>query len=466
LQHKGGIMENENRIGIVSSIKFSHNPLDNIYTVICDKSIQLKSSETLELLDIVEINGESAKFLKKGDRKDYEKLASALVANSGISQNTEKINLEGKAYEQIAHVLIKAMQKSAEVLVKGFLSGAPIVVRFHNDGDGSSGAIAMCRAFVELEGKLSESTRSVSWQMNKSIAYSKESFYADRMLFESYKSVERPIVLIVDFGTSPESEDAIRLAEPNCDMVWLDHHVLYDAFPKEKLPYYTNVSTLGGDSSFTACIFAEMMSGVDVEDLKAASLISDYSKYGDYKDANAVKNSLILDFLTSSSNDLYSKPKQMDIILKDPEKSENFFRHASNNLEDAIDAGIKNIRNYKTDSGINISVLDFGHIAKLNLDYPLPGRYSSKLQSHIETENNGKTITLVHYGSYISIRISGDISDSVDLLGLIERLKTATEGSITGGGHKQAASIKSANGNMTETLHMLLMELGVRNTST
>jgi len=461
-------MANENETGMVSSIKFSNNPLDNIYTVIGERSSQVKSADPLELLDVVEIKDGSARFLKRGSRKDYLGLADALVANADIVSNSEKINTKGHAYGAIAAKLIPAMRKSAETLARCFLSGAPIVVRFHNDGDGSSGAIALYRAFAELEARLFANARSVSWQMNKSIAYTKESFYVDRMLFESHKSVEKPLLVIVDFGTTAESTDAIEMAQGNCKMIWLDHHVLYEGFPKEKIDYYTNVSDFGGDSSFTAglmaCIFAEVISGVDVEDLKAASLISDYSRYGDYSDAGALKNSLILDFLTSSPNESYAKPRQMDMILKDPERSERFFRHASSNLDEALNAGIKNVRTYKTNSGINISVLDFGHIAKLGLDYPLPGRYSSKLQGHIEAENNGRTITLVHYGSYISIRLSSDISDSVNLLKLIERLSAATEGAITGGGHRQAASIKSTKGSITETLKTLLMELGVRDT--
>ncbi|HIH49846.1 TPA: hypothetical protein HA291_00090, partial [Candidatus Micrarchaeota archaeon] len=90
------------------------------------------------------------------------------------------------------------------------------------------------------------------------------------------------------------------------------------------------------------------------------------------------------------------------------------------------------------------------------------GRYSSKLQNHLETENNGNTITIVHYGNYISMRISKDLSGSVNLLEIIERLKVATNGELSGGGHQQAASIKTTSEHMNDTMRMLLVELGVK----
>ena len=283
--------------------------------------------------------------------------------------------------------------------------------------------------------------------------------------FSSPTSTEKPVVLITDFGTSPESEDAIKLADGICDIIWLDHHLPYQEFPRKRIKHYINAFDFGGDSSFTAgleaCIFAELLSGIDASELKAASLISDYSAYADFKDANAMRVSLILDFLTSTSTS-YSKPKQMDIILNDSEKSRSTFTQASTSMEEAINAGIKGIRKYKGSNGANICVLDFGHIAKLDMAYPLPGRYSSKLQNHIETENGGSTITIVHYGNYISLRISKDLAGSVKLLDLIERLSVATKGAISGGGHQQAASIKTTAEKMNETMHMLLVELGVK----
>jgi len=456
---------------IVSSIKMAHNPIDNAYAAISSASMQLKSETQLELFDRVGVHGENAVLLSHGDKKskeEYAHMLDALLKRADIDSNSEKLDISNKAYADAAERMVPAVSDAAKTFLRAFLSGAPIVVRFHNDGDGSTGAIALYRALSEIEkGKvLCRDERGISWQMNKGIAYTVESFYADRMLFESYKSIEKPLVLITDFGTSPESEEAIKLAGGVCDIIWLDHHLPYQAFPRKGIKHYINAFDFGSDSNFTAgletCIFAELLSGIDASELKEASLISDYSAYANFKDRNALKVSLILDFLTSTGSSNHSKPRQMDIILNDKEKSESAFMQASNSMEEAINAGIRGIKKYKGSKGTNICVLDFEHIAKLDMLYPLPGRYSSKLQNHIETENNGNTITIVHYGNYISLRISKDIASSVNLLDIIERLNVATKGAISGGGHPQAASIKTTTEKMKETMQMLLVELGVK----
>jgi archaea-specific RecJ-like exonuclease len=460
--------DNENT-GIVSSIKISHNISDSSYHIVTGGGAgQFRSREQLELYNEVGIEGDLASMVSHDERKGkkrYGDMLGALVESADIKSNIKKIKLHKRDYGDVAEALIPMLSDAANTLLRGFLSGAPIVVRFHNDGDGSAGAIAIYRAFESLEERLGVGNRGISWQMNKSIAYTTDALYMDRMFFSSYKSIERPIVLITDFGTSPESVEAIKLSQEVCDLVWLDHHVPYEGFPKEMIKHYINVFDAGGDSSFTAgletCILAEIISGAEVEDLKDASLISDYSKYADFGNAGALRTSVILDFLTSSG-DSNSKPRQMNIILNDREKAESTFRYASSSIEEALNTGIRNIKSYKSNKGINVCVLDFGHIADLGLSYPLPGRYSSRLQSHIEANNNGNTIIIVHYGNYISIRVSKDISNSVDLLGIIERLKAATDGAVSGGGHMQAASVKTTKESMKETLRMLLVELGVR----
>ncbi len=453
--------------GIVASIRLSHNPFENTYNIISERVLQAKSNMKYDLYDEVAIKEGQIDESKEPvqNRAAYEPAISALLGSADINGNSKRINLHGKDYSKTAEKLMGELRSAAKLLVRGFLSGAPIVVRFHNDGDGSTGGIALYRALSALQEKFFINERAVSWNMNRGIAYTMESFYSDKMLFDSYRSAEKPIVVITDFGTSPESADAIREARGVCDLIWLDHHVPYEGFPKEMIRHYINVFDFGGDSSFTAglltCIFAEVISGVEVEDLKAAALVSDYSAYADFKDPEALKNSIILDYLTSSPNEMHGKPKHMDMILRDREKSDSTFRHANGLLEEALSTGIKNIRKYRNAQGVNICLLDFGHIAKLRGDYPLPGRYSSKLQDRMEVSNGGKTLTLVHYGSYISMRSSPDIRDSVDILAIIERLKKATNGSVSGGGHRQAASVRTDRDHIKEVTRLLLMELGI-----
>jgi archaea-specific RecJ-like exonuclease len=450
--------------GIVSSVRLASNPFDNIYNVIGQKVIQTNSSMQIELYDKVVTKEENLEKSGTATKEEYAKALSSLLESIDIDGNIKDITL-GKDYEKVAIKMMPELAKAARLLIKAFVSGAPIVVRFHNDGDGSTGGIALYRALAQLQQKFFIKERAVSWQMNRSIAYTLESFYTDKMLFGSYESAEKPLVVITDFGTSPESVDAIKASQDICEIIWLDHHVPYEGFPNDMITHYINVFGFGGDSNFTAglltCIFAQILAKINVEDLKDAALVSDFSAYADFKSESALKNAIILDYLTSSNNEMHSKPKQMDAIISNKEKSESTFRHANGQLEEAISEGIKNLSSYKNADGITISLLDFSHVAKLGLDYPLPGRYTSRLQDRLESKNGGKTITVVYYGSFISMRTSKDIQGSIDILKIIEKLRADTNGAVSGGGHKQAASIKTDRGNIKEVTRLLLIELGV-----
>ncbi|MDE1871173.1 MAG: hypothetical protein KGI06_02950 [Candidatus Micrarchaeota archaeon] len=452
--------------GIVTSIRISHNPSDNIYNIIGQKALQTKSGIQLGLYDSVDMrDGKPASVRKLSDKAMYGQMLSESMQAVDIEANSSRIIAGGKKYWSVSGTIIERLKDAAHLLVKGFVAGAPIVVRFHNDGDGATGAIALHRALSELQERLFDGERSVSWSMNRSIAYTLESFYSDRMVFESYESAERPIVVITDFGTSPESLDAIRASQGVCDIIWLDHHMPYDGFPREMVTHYINSCDLGADSNFTAgllsCIFAQVLAGVDVEDLKDAALVSDYSAYADFGNKDALRISIILDYITSRGSEADSKPRRMDAIIKDSGESERVFRHASELMDEAISYGIKNASTYINSDAVRICVLDFTPIARSRADYPLPGRYSSKLQSRLESINNGRTVTIVHYGNYVSIRVSSDIGEKVDILGIIERLKDMSHGLATGGGHRQAASIRTDREHIDETIRMLLAELGI-----
>ena len=458
--------------GIVSSIKASVRPADNLYTVVSDRVVQIRSKLVLDLYDKVSFDMAEADVcgdveIKGSGKDDYEAVMGRLVDRMGIEANLKKIGLDDKRYSGVISKAMPRLVDAAKTFGRCFASGAPMVIRFHNDGDGTSGATALYRSVMALEEKLFVNERSVLWHMNRSIAYTVESMYGDGMLFGSYRSIEKPLLLITDFGTSPESMDAINRIKDQCELVWLDHHLPYEGFPKDLTRHYMNSWGFGGDSNTTAglltCVFAQVISDVDVELLKQSSLISDYSEYADLGNKRAYKLALVMDFLTSGKSRYDSQgttPKQVESIINDNERFEEVFGFATKLLDEALNVGLKNIRSYRS-GPVNVHVLDFSHIAKLGYSYPLPGRYSSKLQAHMEALNNGSTITVIHYGNYISIRESRDISKKIRLLEIIERMKESGD-VLSGGGHSEAASIRIGEKGTQEVMKALLTEFGVK----
>jgi RecJ-like exonuclease len=470
-------MKKQSIEGIVASIKSSASPTDNVYTIVSGKVAQIRSNMILNLYDKVSTTEEEAvdaetckvEIEGAGTRGEYEKIIDGCMKQLETGENIKAIELKGLPYEDVVRNAMPRLSEAAKALARGFISGAPVIVRFHNDGDGFSGAVALYRALAKLQERLFMNERGVLWHINRSIAYTLESAYEDMMLFSSYKSAERPLLLITDFGTSPESIEAMNQVYGKCELIWLDHHLPYPGFPREKVDYYINSWDFGGDSSTTAglltCVFSQIISRIDSDLLKQASLVSDYSEYADLGNKEAYKLSLVMDFLTSGKSRYDSQgatPKQMESIINDRERFEEVFGFATKLLDESLSVGLKNIRSYRSGK-ISIHVLDFGHIAKLGYSYPLPGRYSSKLQEQMEALNNGKTITVIHYGSYISIRESRDISEKVKLLEIIEKMKASGE-ALSGGGHSEAASIRIDGKNVKEILKSLLSEFGVGQT--
>jgi RecJ-like exonuclease len=463
--------------GIVTAIRIAPDVRNNIYTILSDKVLPAKNTSILELYDKVEMKGVSPteintlNVIGKATHNEYEVLIKEHLEKLKIKENVEKLvsHNKEKQYGDALKSMAASLVKASESFARCFFSGAPIIVRFHNDGDGASGAVALNRALIEIQKKYFLSDRNISWVMHHSIDYDKGYFYGDSLSFNSYKSIEKPTIFITDFGTAPSSEDSITECEGKYNLIWLDHHPLYSKFPKDKIPHYINTWDFGSDSNFTAglltCLFAETLAKIDTEDMIKASLISDFSSYADRKLEDGQKTAIILDYLTSIAGRRDSSierltPNYIESILSDKEKSDAMFFSAFNTLNEILELGVKNVKSYKCKEGITTFVLDFGSLPKGDSAYPLPGRYSSRLQERMESINGPNTVILVHYGSYITVRLSKVISKKVGLLDIIEGLLKLEDYVESGGGHNEAASIKIRKGALKNVLNMLLKELG------
>ncbi len=469
--------------GAICSIRSMPDPRDNIYAAVGDKSVYFRSPVLLSIGEKVEFDEELVSkdsppplieaLSVVGNASDGEigSLLDAIGerATSGWDETVLK-KILGRHPEimSCAMRMKDALIGCAKIFVRTLASGAPIVVRFHNDGDGSTGAISIYNAVNLLQPELSLNTRGVIWKMQRGIAYDGESLYDDVTHFSQYKSAVKPLVVIIDFGTSPESEASIADSENKCDLIWLDHHPPYDGFPSGRIKFYVNPWDFGGNSDFTAgalaSVFATVLHECGAEALMEASLVSDYSAYADYGDTKAQGMALVLDFLTSGSKAhgiSVMTPKTFSDILGNPKRYAETLFCARNMLDEALEIGAKKAKRYRSNAGFNIHVLDFSYIAEVGKGYPLPGRFSSRLQSAFENANGGKTITVVYYGNYISIRESEDITSVLKILDIVNTLKAATPYVESGGGHNEAASMRVPKQHTAYVMKLLLKHLGV-----
>ena len=108
----------------------------------------------------------------------------------------------------------------------------PILVRFHNDVDGLSGAYALHNALLQTRkrGGTVDYEPNVTWRMHGGVTYNREDATTDIMTCNNFESAEKPLLIILDFGTSLDSNPGIELIRERFDVIWLDHHPIMEKF--------------------------------------------------------------------------------------------------------------------------------------------------------------------------------------------------------------------------------------------
>lgn len=423
-----------------------------------DRAVVASSPDLLEPYDMVGFDGTSARFVSKGGRGTYARRISAI--SKKIFGKPAHIKTDPRCEDAI-----KSMQnqiKDASIIcARAYISGAPISVRFHADGDGAAAAIAFYRMFNHISETGAAPYRHLSWHPVRENFYSAQQFETDVMLFNNYASAEKPLILGADFGTTEESAPQFASAG-KFETVWIDHHPLPDAL---NLPSnYINPMEHHGSSSISAGLVAALAAsaaGAKSSDLAAASLISDMSMYADHADARASKVAEVLDYLTVRGSDHLRRPKGMESIITDQNALDSMYAEVHMMVEHSLSAGLKIAARYACPEGATVFVVDFAKIKRMGMDYPLPGRYASRLQHTLEL-SSPRAITIVYYRSFISVRVGREISGRVDIARMISRMGAETHGSVKGGGHMEAASIDAGDYGMDKTLELLLHSIGAQ----
>ncbi|MGB9732278.1 MAG: hypothetical protein ACPLYE_00005, partial [Candidatus Micrarchaeales archaeon] len=309
-----------------------------------------------------------------------------------------------------------------------------------------------------------ESKSRFAWRMQRGVTYSKEDASADIFFINNFSSIAKPLLLVIDFGTTLESNAGIELAREKFDIIWLDHHPIIEGFKGLELKHYINPWMYGGDSDYTAgllaCTFSMLYANMDekeVKEIQGASLIGDYSKFAQKDGAEL---SEILELITSDSRIINSKsvtPYEIESILANPARKDELLKYARLHLNEALDLAVGATKVYKGEK-FNLYLLDFKHVRGEELKYPLPGRFASKLLSRIEELSDKPCMLILHFSSFISIRLSKGLD--IDLLSLIKKAKEAFQ-IDSAGGHKNAVSIKlKGEDSKKDVIKFLLRELG------
>ncbi len=403
-----------------------------------------------------------------GDTESVKGSIEKDIAGAIKNRTERQVYLTGiEEVDKATERMWKKLGSAAGLLLRKLYLCQPIIVRFHNDADGSSGATGLYLGISEAAGSGGARPNTI-WIMHKGVSYSSMDAESDILLARNYSAVEKPLLVIVDFGTSKDSNEGIKIAEKNFEIIWLDHHPIEEGFEGTRLDTYINPWMFGADSAYTAgmlaCIFARSFSDVDTGELEIGSMVGDYSRFAP-KDNDEV--AMILDLVTSeprliSRSESGLTPAEIDSVLNDNAKRKELYNYAKMRLDEAIASAMESVKRYSLAKG-DIYVLDYEETRSPDSKYPLPGRFASKFLAKVE--GAGKPcVVVVHFGMFVSMRVSAELGDGVDVPGIIAGMKTMYPDLIeAGGGHRNAASLKLvAKENKKEVLTPLLEQLRSR----
>ena len=356
-----------------------------------------------------------------------------------------------------------ALESAALLLLKKLLLGAPILIRFHNDADGSSGAYAI---YSGMKAFLNERKANAVWIMHKGVAYSAYDAESDRLILNGYESLERPLILIIDFGTSADSNAGAEKALAYADVIWLDHHPVPEGFEGMKAQHYINPWLFGSDSNYTAGLLSSMLARLfsksPSHEMECASLVGDHSAYT-VACSEGRDLATLLDLITSDarvtglSTAWDITPQYIEGILNNRQRYDELLKYAKVRLDDTTNLALKRLKVYDAHDS-KIFLLDFDDVRDDNTGFPLPGRFATRLMDTIAGLNPAGGILILHINQYISIRLSPGLEKRIGILGIINELKERYGAGVeSGGGHSNAASIKvSATGEKRAVLHDLI----------
>ncbi len=429
------------------------------FIVVNDNGIRTRSLHSKlnlnagELAELSIADGYVGMFQQTDDKKEREAIDKAIEASASAMIKGGAYEKGVAALDKITAKMLPKLQEAMRLLARKLTIGAPIVIRFHNDIDGSSGAYALHKAIASAA-ETSEHMAykpNIMWRMHGSVSYSREDATGDVLNCNNFECMEKPLLVILDFGTAEESNAGIEIARDRFDIIWLDHHPVIEGFGGKELAHYINPWQFGGDSNYTAgfltCAFAKTLADIDVNEMAEASLIGDYSEYSK-PGAGSRRLAALLDLLTSDTRVIAGAkgnltPEEIDTVVKDKAKSDELIAYAENRVSEMLDLAITSVKVYRA-AKVQIYVLDFEGVRGDGQErYPLPGRFASRLLGRIEELNNSPAILLLHFGSFVSTRMSKKLIGRVELLKILEEVHSDYSNYVDStGGHSNAASIK------------------------
>lgn len=325
--------------------------------------------------------------------------------------------------------------------------GRNIVVRFHNDGDGISGALS-----------LSQFLRG-NYIQNSSAVYTVSNALRDLSFLQHTRA---PLLVFVDFGNGNESKDGVALLKAGgVELISIDHHP-----PFEGIENYVScilnpwlIEPSEGSSSYTAgylCAELSKTLGNNTEKYARISLTSDKSDLLEFEEE--IKNiGLVLNYIAAhaphtSTLEFYSK------VLSNQELFSSILLQAREKIDELIRLSKNSLKEEKV-GVFSVFHINLGTIVKKH-EFPGLGKSATQVFEALIPKDN--PAILIAYGpEVVVLRLNTlAVENGADGTKIIASLKENMGDFIeNGGGHVKAAALRVKEGFekniLDEIIHLL-----------
>ncbi|MBU1681884.1 hypothetical protein KKE38_03625 [Candidatus Micrarchaeota archaeon] len=344
--------------------------------------------------------------------------------------------------DEVTEKLWPQLKEAARKLICARKLGRMVLLRFHGDADGVCGAFA-----------INEVVRCKSYQQN-AVVYSVRDALRD---ISGIGQETRPLIILLDFGSSDQSLDGLKLLEAaGIEYMIIDHHPPGKEVAKRAI---TPFSVTDNGSKYCAGYLASEIAvacGMEIEKamgLAATACSGDKSNIIEHGEKE-VKKALVLDFLaahTSFGNNLEFYKNVMD-------KAELFYS-ISNQAEEAIDEAVGKVRIKETKEGdLNIVHFALENIVKKG-EWPPAGKITTRI---FEGKMNDGPLVVIGYNERtLILRLNAEAEKMGLGANLLAEEMQKCMGDFVegGGGHIRAGAIRVREGFAKEVLNQLIEKI-------
>ena len=378
-------------------------------------------------------------FTGDGAKAVYDKV-KANAAGAAILPDAPSL-----VRDEVTEKLWPQMKNAALELFIAKKLGRSVLLRFHGDADGISGALALtdllyCKPFQQ-----------------NSATYGARDALRD-ISFIGQES--RPLALILDFGSGKNCAEGIGfLRAAGIECMIIDHHP-YEGAPNEGAvnPFNVAVNASKYTAGYLACEIAVAL-GLEKEKALGLAKIACSGDKSDVlpTDEGDRAKALVLDFLASHMSfgnnlDFYRN------VMQNPELFTSIMRQADDTINEAADKAMAKMK--KHGEGTDIITFPLEGIAKKD-EWPPSSKITTRVFDRLNAGGGGKPLLCIGYTDRSIIMRLNDaaVASGLDANIIATKLKTSMADFVEGGGgHTKAGAIRVKADFVKDVLNELVRE--------